>query len=362
MSPAPHPAASGTINPLQGYPSAAKFSNLNKGSSRCWMVLGKEEQSTVVLMRKTLLRKRRAAMRQALQAALMIGAASLLAASVWGQEPGIAVELPGGVPLEMVWIEPGTFTMGGEPDLLEDNDVHGPQHTVTLTQGFYFGKFELQQGQWSAVMKTKPWEAFGQADCPACPATWISWEDTQEFLHQLNTQSADSLIYRLPTEAEWEYAARAGTQTAWSFGDDPAELKNYGWYRGITCLDDINDFSECFLHEVGLKLPNPWGLYDIHGNVGEWVRDWWADHYPEGPQTDPLNDKVDGPYPERVIRGGAFSLVAGSSRSGFRTSWPSDEKRFAVGFRIARLETHAIPTTWGAIKENNSPLRLGSNQ
>lgn len=102
----------------------------------------------------------------------VLWAALLASMPIFGQAPEITVELPGGVPLEMVWIEPGTFLMGGEPDLVQINSFHGPQHTVTLTKGFYLGNFEVTQAQWVAVMGTKPWEEYDDIDCPNCSVTW----------------------------------------------------------------------------------------------------------------------------------------------------------------------------------------------
>jgi hypothetical protein len=124
-------------------------------------------------------------------------------------------------------------------------------------------------------------------------------------LQQLNRHSDDSILYRLPTEAEREYAARAGTTTAWSFGDAPSDLIAYAWYRGNTCDGNAN---ACFLHEVGLKRPNPWGLYDMHGNVSEWIEDWWIREYSQEPQINPILDEMpvsDNPdiFPERMIKG-----------------------------------------------------------
>ena len=241
--------------------------------------------------------------------------------------------------------------MGGEPDLVAGNSADGPQHTVTLTKGFYLGKFEVTQAQWIAIVGTKPWDEKTQVDCALCPVTWVSWEDAQLFNRQLNLQTDDSLFYRLPTEAEWEYAARAGTSTAWSFGDDPADLRDYAWYNNNTSI----------LNRVGLRLPNPWGLYDMHGNVAEWVEDWWIGPYPEETQIDPVNDtkpNVDYP-PHKIKRGGAYGGGPLGTRSGIRGSeepsgpnalWPD------IGFRLAaslNTKTSVKPSSWGSIKANS---------
>ena len=151
-------------------------------------------------------------------------------------EPGTVVErelraeLPGGAAMEFVWIEPGIFSMGAVPGEKGRSSDEGPQHEVEIPQGFYLGSYEITQGQWAAVMGTRPWAGEVYAlDQPECPAVLISWLDVHEFIHQLNEAVGDSL-YRLPTEAEWEYACRAGTTTRWSFGNAESELTAYAWF------------------------------------------------------------------------------------------------------------------------------------
>ena len=181
-------------------------------------------------------------------------------------------ELRNSLGMEFVLIEPGTFEMG-DP---------GAQHTVTITQPFYLSKYEVTQGQWQAVMGGNP-SRF--SDCgPNCPVEQVSWEDVEGFIEELNLREGVS-VYRLPTEAEWEYAARAGTQTTYHFGNAANRLGQYGWYE-----DNSGNRS----HPVGEKRPNVWGLYDMHGNVWEWVADWYGD-YPSGAVIDPR-----GPRPQRL--------------------------------------------------------------
>ena len=203
-------------------------------------------------------------------------------------------------------------------------------------------------------MGTEPWEGkFDPENCPNCPVTWVNWEETQDFLQQVNLHFDDSRLYRLPTEAEWEYAARAGTNTAWSFGDDPVNLTDYAWYRDNTC-----EVNACFLHEVGLKLPSPWGLYDMHGNVAEWIADWSVGGYSKEPQIDPLNDKMPSfantdQTPKRIVRGGPFKTSAIGVKSGFRAEEVPTARWSDIGFRIAAslsIETGVSPTRWGMIK------------
>ena len=235
-------------------------------------------------------------------------------------QPSITVELAPGVPLDMVWIEPGVFTMGSPLDELGRNDDEGPQREVRLTQGFYLSQCEITQRQWTAVTGERPWSHYADElkEEPDRPAVYISWEDGQEFIAALNA-AAGGQVYRLPTEAEWEYAGRAGTKTPWSFGDVEKELDRHAWWT-----DNVSLAGRLAAQPVGLKTPNPWGLYDMHGNVWEWVGDWLG-AYPEGPQTDPQ-----GP-PEgtaRVFRGGSFKDAAALSRSAQRC-WNAPDLRFS---------------------------------
>jgi formylglycine-generating enzyme required for sulfatase activity len=231
--------------------------------------------------------------------------------------------------IEFVWIEPGTFLMGSGDNV--DGDSDSEQHEVTISQGFFLGKFEVTQSQWESVMGTAPWSAdiYAVSD-PNHPAVDISWNDVQDFISRLNGALADSL-YRLPSEAEWEYACRAGTTTLWSFGEDPTLLENYAWYRK-------NNWSEGVAYgmKVGLKLPNPWGLYDMHGNVSEWCQDWYApDYYGRWAVIDPIGPET-GVY--RVKRGGDFShnpAVLGSSYRSVtepKYGWSGD------GFRLVKID------------------------
>ena len=155
------------------------------------------------------------------------------------------------------------------------------------------------------------------------PAT-VSWNDVQEFIKRLNVREGHSR-YRLPTEAEWEYAARAGTSTAYSFGDDANELERFAWYG--------EDFASGSTHPVRHKAANPWGAYDMHGNVWEWVQDWYGEHYyadspARAPQGPPTGEK-------RVVRGGSWHQSATSWRSAFRRQYDPDYRGISIGFRLA---------------------------
>lgn len=190
--------------------------------------------------------------------------------------PGeLTLDMGDGVKLELVYIKPGAFVMGGEN--AKDGTwacVEVPKHDVTLTRGFYLGKYEVTQAQYQAVMGANPSAA---SKDPNCPADTISEGEAVEFCTKLAEKTGKEA--RLPTEAEWEYACRAGATTAYFFGDDPAKLGDYAWFAD-------NDGGKS--HPVGQKKPNPWGLYDIVGNVCERVSDTYAkDYYAKSPKVDP---------------------------------------------------------------------------
>ena len=207
------------------------------------------------------------------------------------------------------------------------------QVSVTLTKPFELGKYEVTQGQWKSVMGTEPWD--GQDNVKAdkdCPATYVSWDDATEFCETLTEieRKAGKLKadeeYRLPTEAQWEYACRAGTTTAFSFGDDESKLGEYGWFDG-------NTGSEKDAHKVGMKKPNPWGLHDMHGNVWEWCSDW-ADSTLQG-GTDPVGPE-EGSL--RVGRGG-WGRDPGRCRSADRGGIDPSLRNDSLGFRVARSQS-----------------------
>ena len=216
----------------------------------------------------------------------------------------IIVELPGGVPLEMVWIEPGRFIMGSQ-------EVGGTPRELTISQGFYLGKYEITQEQWQAVMGTSPWSSWRSGfQGPKLPAG-LSWHDAQAFAHKLNDHFGED-AYRLPTEAEWEYACQAGTTTRWSFGDDESLLADYAWYKA-----NARDAGRDHFHPVGTKQSNPWGLFDMYGNAWEWVYDWYDYTAQDGtPQTDPTGP-VSGHY--RLQKGGAYYVEARVTRGAYRS-------------------------------------------
>jgi len=228
--------------------------------------------------------------------------------------------------MEFVWIDPGTFMMGTpeeQEQLLRNKGLwdvwfrsEQPAHEVTISKGFYFGKYEITQGQWEAVMGSNQ-SYFEGANRPV---EGVSWHDVQVFITKLNLAAGDSL-YRLPTEAEWEYACRAGTTTLWSFGDDENQLTNYAWYEGN---------SPNGTKEVGQRLPNSWGLYDMHGNVEEWCQEWYR-NYSSDAQTNPNFEFC------RVTRGGSFFNSALLVRSA-RHPGAHGTREVSLGLRLLRTK------------------------
>ena len=235
--------------------------------------------------------------------------------------------LPGGVPMEFVRIEGGTFLMGS-PSSEEGRGNHeGPVHEVEISTGFWMGKYEVTQGQWEAIMGLRPWTGRNNVvEDPLYPAVYVSWEDAQALIEMLNSAAGEAR-YRLPSEAEWEYACRAGTRSPWSFGDDQSRLVDYGWYHVNTV-----DAGEGFAHAVGLKGPNPWGLHDMHGNVWEWVQDWFdGGYYERSPRVDPQGPET---ATSRVLRGGRFDDSPWLLRSANRHNVAPGLRGEGLGLRL----------------------------
>ena len=252
------------------------------------------------------------------------------------------------IEMELIGILAGTVTMGSPAD--EKNRFEDEaQVSVTLTQSFELGKTEVTQGQWKEVMGTEPWDGqkYVKAD-KDCPATYVNWGDATEFCKKLTAIERKSgklkadEEYRLPTEAEWEYACRAGTETAFSFGDDESKLGEYAWWGGFDLAaltkgevkaGGGNAAREQYAHTVGTKKPNPWGLHDMHGNVAEWCSDWYGDSLAGG--TDPVGPEEGS---SRVFRGGGWWPDPGFCRSARRVNLPSDRRSF-LGFRVASSQS-----------------------
>jgi formylglycine-generating enzyme required for sulfatase activity len=238
--------------------------------------------------------------------------------------PQVLIEtLPGGIELEMIKIPAGSFLMGS-PDT--DDTAYGdekPQHQVKL-QEFYLGKYPITQEQYQAIMGNNP---SNFKDDLKNPVEQVSWNDAKEFCQKLNDETGKK--YRLPTEAEWEYACRAGTQTRYYFGDEESQLGDYVWY---------DENSDSKTHPVGEKKPNNWGLYDMSGNVWEWCEDPWHDSYADKPENIKNNGNTIWSSSDaslRVLRGGSWNFVSRSCRSAIRGRYDADVRNLLVGFRLA---------------------------
>ena len=239
-----------------------------------------------------------------------------------------AIILPGGARMEMIYVAPGAFSMGS-PDYEDGRLDDETKHRVTLTKGFWLGKYEVTQRQWESVMGDNPSEFKGDYR----PVEHVSWNDCQEFIRRVSGAAKEQLggEARLPTEAEWEYACRAGTTTAYSWGDalngdrancnggHPCGTTVKGRYRGETV-------------DVGSYSPNNWGFYDMHGNVYEWCQDWYRD-YNVGDVIDPQVPVPDS-WEWHILRGGCWDSYAAECRSAYRRWTYPDNRGEVLGFRL----------------------------
>jgi formylglycine-generating enzyme required for sulfatase activity len=222
--------------------------------------------------------------------------------------------------MEFVYVKPGSFMMGSPANESGRYDDE-MQHRVTLSKGFYMQTTEVTQGQWRAIMGSSPSKF---SNCGEdCPVEQVSWDDVQTFISKLNRKKGGNR-YRLPTEAEWEYAARAGSTARFCYGDDEGRLSEYAWYSGN---------SGGKTHPVAQKQPNAWGLYDMHGNVYEWCQDWYDKNYPSGNVTDPTGPSSGS---LRVLCGGSWSSLAEFCRSAIRYGKFSVTRNLYLGFRLVR--------------------------
>jgi formylglycine-generating enzyme len=223
-------------------------------------------------------------------------------------------------------IPAGTFMMGDPGD-----PYHAKIHKVLINKAFFLQTTEVTQGQWKALMGTEPWrgQEFSKyvKEGDNFPAVYVTWDDAIAYCEKLGEK--DGKAYRLPTESEWEYACRAGTTTTWSFGENEKSLGDYAWYK----LNSF-DVGEEYPHRVQLKMPNAFGLYDMHGNVSEWCQDYYVRDY-QKPQPD--RDPFGSPqfYP-RVVRGGSGEDSSRRSHSASRNAWDHDKGWAWNGFRVVR--------------------------
>ncbi len=220
--------------------------------------------------------------------------------------------------MKFIQIPAGEFDIGSplsEKDRKNDENI---QH-VKITNGFWMGVYEVTQKQWMTVVGNNP--SFFHGD--DLPVENVSWDDAQDFIEKLNKKEGTTK-YRLPSETEWEYAARAGTNTTYPFGNDESKLGEYAWYDG-------NSIGKT--HLIGQRKPNPWGLYDMHGNVWEWVQDTYHENYTDAPKDGSVWESSGH---GRVNRGGAWNREAKFCRSAYR-GWLNPGRRLNnVGFRLVR--------------------------
>ena len=189
---------------------------------------------------------------------------------------------------------------------------------------------EVTQEQWTAVMDTEPWKGDGTVkEGPNYPATYVSWDYAVAYCEKLSEEEGKT--YRLPTEAEWEYACRAGTETQWDFGDDENKVGDYAWYK-----KNAHDIGEKYAHQVGMKKPNAFGLYDMHGNLYEWCHDLYGggDYYKQSSGRDPTGPTSGSEH--RVLRGGSWYYNTGFTRSASRRWNDADYRDNDDGFRVVR--------------------------
>jgi formylglycine-generating enzyme required for sulfatase activity len=221
--------------------------------------------------------------------------------------------------IEMVLVKGGSFTMGCTDEQGSNycNGEEKPAHQVTLSD-FYIGKYEVTQVQWKAIMGSNPSHFSG---CENCPVEDVSWNDVQAFIKKLNAKTG--LNYRLPTEAEWEYAARGGLQSKGYKYSGSNNVDEAAWYDGN---------SGGKTHAVGTKQANELGIYDMSGNVWEWCSDWYGTYSSET-QTNPNSEKE---VPYRVIRGGSWSYYVRCMRVSYRNYYTPSDSSISLGFRLVR--------------------------
>jgi formylglycine-generating enzyme required for sulfatase activity len=237
--------------------------------------------------------------------------------------------------ISLVYIPAGSFMMGSSDSaaqLAEQYDKKEkdfanefPQHAVRISKGFWMSRTEVTQGQYMSVMNARPWsgKAYVQEDANN-PAVYVSWDDAVEFCRRLSLKEGKT--YRLPTEAEWEYACRAGTKTRFSFGSSDSSLGDYAWFD-----DNADKVGKDYAHQAGQKKPNLWDLYDMHGNVFEWCSDYYdEEYYSKSPSVDPKGPPSGTSH---SLRGGSWDNSGNYLRSSYRSDYPVSSG-LLVGFRV----------------------------
>ena len=267
-------------------------------------------------------------MKRLLVCLLLVG---VVGCGLWeqvAQQPTAGQTTVNSIGMKLTFIPAGEFQMGS-PDVERGHEDDETGHLVKISKPFYFGVYEVTQAQYEQVMGARPWQGKDHVREGAdYPVSYVGHDDAVEFCRRLSKK--EGVEYRLPTEAEWEYACRAGTTTVFSFGDDASNLRQYAWYNHNSW-----DIGEDYAHRVGQKQPNPWGLYDMYGNVWEWCQDWYGPYGSEKVVSDPVGSAQGGG--DRVLRGGSFIGRAALVRSANRFSNLPDFRNYiVVGFRVAR--------------------------
>ncbi|MFH1377843.1 MAG: bifunctional serine/threonine-protein kinase/formylglycine-generating enzyme family protein [Planctomycetota bacterium] len=246
----------------------------------------------------------------------------------------ITFDLGSGIKMEMILIPAGEFMMG----LVDSDGDAKPIHKVIISKPFYMGKYPVKQVEYDKLMETNPSNFKGINN----PVEMVSWDDAQEFCKRLSQTTGYTVT--LPTEAQWEYACRAGTTTRWHFGDDESLLDEYAWYYSN---------SSGRTRPVGQKKPNAWGLYDMHGNVWEWTQDWYGSYTSET-QADPM-----GPFTSsfRVARGGSWFGTAEMCQSAFRYGHKPVPRPYYLGFRIIAVPSNGIDPNEMSLNANEDTTK-----
>ena len=232
--------------------------------------------------------------------------------------------------LKMIWIPSGKFVMGSpksEPGhRYEEEDLH----QVIISRGFWIGQFEVTQTQFETITGGNP-STFKD---PQMPVHKVNWEDAMEFCETLTDREnsmnrmPDKWGFNLPTEAQWEYACRADTTTVFNFGNGAEELPQYGWF---------SDNSDGSPKTIGTKKPNPWGIHDLQGNVGEWCFDWYGKAYPDDGSVDPITKKGSA---FKIFRGGTYTDISDRCRAAYRNRATPDTSNSWIGFRVVLMRKY----------------------
>lgn len=237
--------------------------------------------------------------------------------SVNKKEDSMIINIGNGITIDLTLIKKGAFNMGSLEGQGEEDE--GPRHEVTISKNFYMGTYEITQAQFEEVMGYNPSKFVGENN----PVDSVSYKESLEFIEKLNEITGKK--FSLPTEAQWEYACNCDINTSWFYGskENESELESYAW---------IYSNSEGKPHEVGTKKANPWGLYDMYGNVQEWCNDWYENPYALNTKKDPMGPESGS---SRVIRGGAWGDYINTVRTTYRNASGEENKNNGTGFRIS---------------------------